>query len=133
MSTDQRNKRVLDTPFVYMELENGILRGYYKKDVAITEEVARRIVKERFEYFDKKSFPALVFDNGVKSIDKEARDFFSSPEGNIGISAGALVLKSSFSMVLGNFLLKISRPVIPARIFTNELSALKWLEQFKEK
>jgi hypothetical protein len=132
MMAGQEHTRVLDTPYVYMKLEDGILRGYYKENVRITAEIARTIVKERFEYFDRKSFPALIFDNGVKSIDKEARVYFSSPEGIIGLTAACLVLKSSFSMVLGNFLLKLNRPIIPVRIFTNELSALKWLEQFRE-
>ncbi len=128
----KNEKRVLDTPYVYMELEDGIMVGYYKSNIRITLEKAKAIVAERNAFFSYRSYPALIYDNGVRSMDKDARDFFASVEGSVGISAAALVLKSSFSVFLGNFLLKISKPVIPAKIFTNKEKALIWLQQFKQ-
>ena len=123
-------KNVLDTPYVYMELKDGIITGWYKPGQKITVAVARQVVEIRYEYFEKKSYPVLIFDSGVKSMDKEARDFFASKEGNLGITAGAVVVKSSFTMMMVNFLFQVSRPVIPCKIFTDENKAREWLNKF---
>lgn len=122
---------VLDTPFVHLELKDGIVIGHYKSDQRITLEIAREVVKMRYEFYNKKSYPVLVYDNGVKSIDKAARDFFASKEGNIGVTAGAVVVKSSFTMMMVNFIFQISRPVIPCKIFTDEEKAIVWLNKYK--
>ena len=73
---------------------------------------------------------ALVYNLGVISMDKEARDFLSSPAGNAGLRAGAIVLDSPFSIVLSNFFLTVNKPNIPARIFRETAAALAWLQPF---
>jgi len=77
-------------------------------------------------------FPALVSDNGIASLNKEARDYFAS-EGIEGIIACALLAKSSFSAFIGNFFIKVTSPALPIQLFSNKSKALQWLEQFKEK
>lgn len=123
-------KNILDTPYVYMELKDGVIIGHYKSNQIITLEKAKEIVAARYEYFEKKSYPVLIFDTGVKSMEKEARDFFATREGNLGITAGAIVVKSSFTMMMVNFLFQVSRPVIPCKIFTDEQKAMEWLKKY---
>jgi len=121
--------KVMDTPFVHLEIKDDIMVGYYKAGKTISIEIARDIAKERYDMFERKSFPVLIFDHGVNSMTKEARDFFASKEGNIGVTAGAVVVKSSFTMMLVNFLFQVSRPVIPCKIFTDENKAREWLKK----
>lgn len=124
-------EKSFENEYVELRLVHGILHIHFKPNIAITEDVAREIVRARLEFTENKTYPGIGDDSGIWSIDKSARDYFASEEGTRGVSAAALVLKSSFSKLLGNFILKVSRPSQPARIFTNEKRALEWLQQYK--
>jgi len=126
--------KTLDTQYVYLELRDNLLIATYKKDIRITLEIAKEIVESWHEFIEFKQVVALVYNQGVRSIDKKARDYLSSNDG-IGrlIIAGALVLDSPFSSFLGNFYLSVSKPKMPTRIFTKTEPALKWLQQFRNK
>lgn len=125
------NKRVLDNEHIHIEYIDGIMIGYFKEGLNITLNVAKEIVKVRTEFFENKYYPMLIEDKGVVSMTKEARDFFSTKEGANCVTAGALLLKSVFSTYLGNFFLKVAKPITPAKIFTDKNKAIEWLQKFK--
>ena len=116
--------------YVNLEMYGNILIGTYKKGLKITLPIAKEIVIMRLIFTNNTDLPALILNQGVISMDKEARDFLSSKEGIKGLKAGAIVLDSPFSSFLGNFFIKISKPKIPAKIFSNKEDALKWLEKY---
>lgn len=122
--------QTLDTPYVFLEIKEGIVSGFYKTDLMIDLLVAKQVVQQRKEFFNNNDYPVMIFDNGVRGMNKEARDYFSSAEGSAGIKAAALILKFSFSKMFGNFLLKINKPIIPVKIFNDEKKARIWLQQF---
>lgn len=115
---------------VDLEIVNGVLIVAYKVGVPITLEIAKNSVKERIEFTAGRSYPVLIRDYGISVIEKEARSYFASTESTNGISAAAFVLKSIFSVFLGNFFIKIYPPNIPVKIFGGEEDAIKWLRQF---
>lgn len=123
--------RRLETDYIDFEIDNGILLATYKPAV-LTVEVAKEVVMRRKEFCSSKSFPHLVMDYGVAKIDKQARDFFSSDIGTEGVAAAAILTDSSFKMALANFFLKVSKPKIPARLFTSKTEAIEWLQQFRQ-
>ena len=116
--------------YVNLEINGEILIGTYKKGLKITLPIAKEIVASRLIFTSNTDMPALILNQGVVSMDKDARDFLSSKEGVRGLKAGAIVLDSPFASFLGNFFIKISKPKIPAKIFANKEDALKWLEQY---
>jgi|SRR5687768_14926381 len=124
--------KFLDTLYVHYELQDDLLIGTYKKGLKISLEMAKEIVKTRLEFTGHKPVVALVYNQGVVSMDKDARDFLASEEGVRGFIAGAIVLDSPVGSFLGNFYLSVSKPKIPARIFSNKEAALKWLQQFRK-
>jgi hypothetical protein len=63
-------------------------------------------------------------------MDKEARDYLSSDSANEGLIAGAIIMDSVFTSILGNFFLSVNKPNIPARMFTDKDQAIKWLRKF---
>lgn len=133
MTTHLIKKIVADKPletakYMTMEIKKGILVVEYS-DVHITLEVARDIVRSRLKYQKCDMIPALAHGKSILSANKEARDYFAT-EGNEGMSALAIIMESAFSCVLGNFYLKVSKPNIPTRLFSNEEQATKWLQQF---
>ncbi len=124
------NKAPLITPYIRAEIKDDILYFTYLPGVVITSDIAKEIVKERLEYVEGIKYPVLVMGEGLRSMDKQARDYFSN-EGIRDILAGALLVNSVYTEFFGNFFLRITKPAIPAKIFTDEKKALEWLQQFK--
>ena len=120
----------LDTPYVLYEIKDNILVATYKKGVKVNLEIARKVVSDRRQFLGNKSVPVMVINQGVLSMDKEARDYLSSAEANVGLKAGAIIMDSVFTSILSNFFLSVSKPNIPARMFTNQEQAMKWLRKF---
>ena len=44
------------------------------------------------------------------------------------VSALALIVGTPLSRIMGNFFLRVSKPLYPARLFDDEASALAWLQ-----
>lgn len=120
----------LDTPYVHLKIDGGILIGTYKKGLKITLPIAREIIQTRKDFTEGRPYPALIYNQGVISMDKAAREFMSSEEGIKGLKAAAIILDSPFGSFLGNFFLMVNKTSLPVKIFTTVAPALKWLSQF---
>jgi len=124
--------KVLDTPFVHYQLNDDLLTATYKKGLKISLDMAKDIVKSRLELTNHRPLLVLVYNQGVVSMEKKARDYLSSNEGVSEIIAAAIVLDSPFGSFLGNFFISVTKPKIPARIFSKREDALKWLQKFRK-
>jgi hypothetical protein len=125
-------RKTLDTPYVYLELEDDLLTGYYKKDKKIDLEAAKQIVRDRIAFTGNNPVLALAVNLGVRRMTKEARDYLASKEGVEKLIAGAIIVGSPVGSFIGNWYLSISKPLIPSRAFTKKEAALKWLLQFRK-
>lgn len=123
---------VLDNEYVKIELVNGVIEAEYKP-IYIDLEVAKKVLTFRNQFTQGKNLPMLLNGIGVKGIDKEARDFFSEPQGSSGLTATAILVNSRLDTFFANFLIKvnISKSNIPLKLFTEKAEALKWLENYK--
>jgi hypothetical protein len=126
------NTKVLETDAAHFEIKEGIIFANYRQGIVITLDMAKDMVNRRMEFAENKSYPAIVVDDGVKSITKEARDYLAK-DGAVGLIAGALVLKSVYSAYLGNFFLRLTKPPFPTKMFLDVKSALEWIEKYKPK
>ena len=117
---------------VEFEIENGILICKYQQGLEINIDIAHQMIKDRRDYIKNKSYPTLLDARGLKSINREAREYSSSDEGYEGVTAGALLSGSIFTSYIGNFFLKITsnKPNVPLRLFTDKQKAMEWLAQF---
>jgi hypothetical protein len=124
--------KFFENEFVRFEVNDGILKGTFKEGL-VSLEIAKKIVAERLNFSNGKSYPLLITDVGLKSIKGEAREYLSTDEAIKGLKASAMVANNMFAKHLANFFVKISviKPKIPTKIFSNEKDALIWLEQFK--
>ena len=125
-------KLLLENDEVKIELEDGILIADWKRPFADLNS-AQQAVKHRLECTNFVPFPMLLNATQMKSITKPARDFLASEEGCEGIIAGAFLINSSFGRMIGNFFIRINRPLRPAKIFTDEIEAKKWLSTYIKK
>jgi hypothetical protein len=117
---------------VDLEFQDGILIARYKPGPKIDLAAAREILQQRLEFTSYESVPVLVIDSGMVSMDKAARDYLSSDAGVQGIKASAIISTSVVNSMLVNFVLRISRPNLPVRMFTELNQALAWLKTFEE-
>jgi hypothetical protein len=74
--------------------------------------------------------PLLVDIRGAKPLDAEVRHYYSGQVLVDGFSAlGMLIDASPLGRMMGNVYLRVARPGIPARLFTDEAEATSWLQQ----
>jgi hypothetical protein len=123
-----------DNDYVSMWIEDGILFSDYKKKLVIDLDVAKMIVKDRLDFTAGKSYPIVIDFSNLKSADKQARDYMNDPEGGLkGLLAGAFVSNNALATLFINLYLKINKPSVPAKFFTNRKEALDWLMTIKSK
>ncbi len=113
--------------------EDGIARTKVKPGSEVKLEHAQEnsIVVNSF-YVDVK-FPLLIDARGIKSMTREARNFFTTNGRKTNTLAFAIIIDSSVSKVVGNFFLGISKPIVPTKLFLNEINALEWLNKINGK
>lgn len=111
--------------------EDGIARTKVKKGSEVKLEHAQEnsLVVNSF-YVDRK-FPLLIDARGIKSISRDARNFFTTNGRATNTLAFAIIIDSSVSKVVGNFFLGINKPAVPTKLFSDDKSAVKWLKQFR--
>lgn len=109
--------------------KDGIVRTKVKQgaDVTLKEAQENSIAVNSF-YMGFK-FPLLIDARGIRSMTREARNLFSLKGRSSGAKAFAIVIDSSISKVVGNFFMGLNKPEVPARLFTDEAEALKWLKK----
>ena len=120
----------LHTDYVHFVLRDGLLIATYKEGLQINLAVAKEIVSKRLQFTEGRSYPVLIYNAGVLSIDKEARDFFSSPDGIAAVQVAAIITDSAYKASLVNFFLRVTRPPIRVKLFQYDTKALAWLRQY---
>ena len=123
-----------ENDFMRLEKKEGILFGTYKKG-PLTIDMAKQAVKLRLKFTDNNPVLMVASENGLKGIERAARQFLSSEEGMKGVKAGAIVTKSAFASHLANIYMKLSltKPKIPIKMFSNEEEAISWLKKIDSK
>lgn len=112
--------------------EDGIARTKVKAGSEVKLEHAQEnsVVVNGF-YVDRK-FPLLIDARGIKSITRDARNFFTTNGRQTNTLAFAIIIDSSVSKVVGNFFLGINKPAVPTKLFLDESNAVEWLSKLKK-
>jgi hypothetical protein len=76
--------------------------------------------------------PFLIDMNKVKTMSREAREYYAGPEPRKSITAVGIVTNSSVGKAVANFFLLLTKPSVPTRMFTDVKEAKEWLLQYKE-
>lgn len=111
--------------------EDGIIRTVFKPQQHLTLNHAIENTAALVQITGDKPHLVLTDMRGVLSATKAHRDYFKDPEITRNYVAGALLVDSALSRVLGNVLLRITRPPVPAMLFTDEEAALQWLKAYQ--
>jgi hypothetical protein len=111
-------------------IKDDILFFEYRPNVVIDLTIAHRIVADRIQMQNEKSYPVLCDIRGVVDSDKAARDYLAQ-SGSVLAKAVSIVTNQSVSLIMTSFYLKICKPSVPTKIFTDGSSALAFLEAYK--
>lgn len=111
-------------------IENGIIIGTYLETTSLDLVMAQKGVEMRRALSGNCARPLLMDICNLKGASADARKYLASNESLSEVSAGALLVKSSFTEALGNFFFAVSKPIIPKKIFTDKNKAVAWLNQF---
>ena len=114
------------------DMIDDILVARYISGKAITEKVAKEMVRSRKEFMKNKECKVIIVLPRISSMDKGGRDYLSTQEAKEGIMASAMVTTSILSRVIINFFLKLNNNEndnIPNAVFSSEEDALIWLKK----
>ncbi|HXB40311.1 MAG TPA: STAS/SEC14 domain-containing protein [Bacteroidia bacterium] len=125
-----KNNPVKTTAYTTWMGEDGIARTVVKKNAEVKLKEAVENTEAVFSLFKDKKFPLLIDSRYIKYITKEARDHFSINNRETVIICFGILIDSPLSRVIGNFFMGLNKPSVPAKLFTNEEEALKWLKKF---
>ncbi len=108
--------------------EDGIARTKVKPNSEITLNHAIENSKAVNSLYRDKKFPILIDSRGIRSMTRDAREFFSTRGRETNTCAFGIIIKSPISRAVGNFFLGINKPAVPTRLFDNEENAVEWLK-----
>lgn len=130
MLVSERQK-VVDLEFVTIErLDSGIIRSYYKYDVTLDIDKSKEVHEVVGKLTEGKASPQLFIACFGMDVTKETREWGACEESNKYTLASAIVCNSMAHRILGNFFIKVQKPVRPTRMFSNEEAATEWLLSF---
>jgi hypothetical protein len=114
--------------------KDGIMRSSMLPGAEETLADAQENVREAVRLASGRQVPLLVEMRGMKSQEREARDYYNTPEVVQAHSAIALVVGSRVSSLIANFFISITarNSTRPVRMFTDEAEAEAWLKGFLE-
>jgi hypothetical protein len=118
-----------ENEFSQFWIRNDILFFKYKPRSVINLKAAQRIVADRIQLQNEIAYPIFCDIRGIVDSDKAARDYLAQ-SGSILTKAVSLVGHQSISLSMTSFYLKICKPSVPTKLFTDESAALAFLEEY---
>jgi hypothetical protein len=114
--------------------KDGIMRSTVFPGTIETLADAQENVRAVVRLSPGRPVPLLVDMRAIKSQEREARDYYNTPEAVGASSVIALVVESRVSSLIANFFISITSrdSARPVRMFTNVIEAETWLKGFLE-
>jgi len=110
-------------------------RGFIKK---VTREGAEYTLKDAEEDFEAakklgggEPRPLLVDERGLRGAEHAVRNFWVSKDVPAVCRCVAVITGNSpVSNMIGNFVITVSKPAVPTKLFASEQAAMPWIEWF---
>lgn len=108
--------------------EDGILELHTNNEHVYSIEDTKENVESFGRLTGGKKAPVLIIGGSFTSISKETRIFMASEESLKYSAAEAFLLKSLAQKILINFYIRVDKPLVPTRVFTDKEKAIEWLK-----
>jgi hypothetical protein len=115
------------------QLEEGILENVFKGGDNIEVEDFYELSKVNYHLVKSKPYTVLASAEELTSFSQEARELVASKKfAGIAI-AKALLISGLSQRIIGNFYIRVNKPFIKTKMFTDREEAIHWLrEQYRE-
>lgn len=122
------------TQKLYWDEDNGIVVGELSFEVQTLDNAIENIdAQERIRKTLGKEMTRVLIDmREMKSISREAREYYANERTCAIQRATALLVKSKITKVIANFFMGLNKPITPARMFTDVGEAQQWLKTFSD-
>ncbi|HTA83084.1 MAG TPA: hypothetical protein VK783_09130 [Bacteroidia bacterium] len=124
-------EQYVENDFFEIWREDGIIFTVFKKNVVLNLEISKQVVAERMKVSNGKPTPIFIDLINVVTTDTKARKYMASKEAVEFIKAGAFLLDNEIMKLAGNIFIKIDKPLITTKLFTDRDKAIAWLQDFK--
>jgi hypothetical protein len=114
--------------FTFWEEDDIICFRYKQKIVSL--DIAKMGVEIRLNSSNYKPCAMFVDMTNVKTVTKEARDYYGSPYASQLLKATAVLTESVLTKTITTFFLNFNKPQLPFKMFTNKSKAFAWLKEF---
>ncbi len=109
--------------------EDGILHVEFYEGIEFELEECKELVKKEGILTNGRKAPALHVIGRYAEFSEEVKHY-SADEGTKFTCAEAYVITSLAHRLIGNFYLKINKPKVPTKIFTDKEKAIDWLRGY---
>lgn len=120
-------REIKATNFTARLISENIVENVVHDNVTIDVEDVIEIKKANKELTNGNRYVVLVDSGMITTITKEGRELSASAEFQENTLAKALFVRSIGHRLIGNFYLKVNKPVIKTKIFDCREKALEWL------
>jgi hypothetical protein len=122
----------MEDDYAHYWLEKGIIHEIFKPGLEIiTIEIAKQMVESRLKVTNGIYRPLFIDLNNAISIDKKSRQYWANGDATKYVTATGILLDNEIARFWVSTYIKIDKPIVPTRFFTEKENALKWLETFK--
>lgn len=120
-------KEYKDESFI-IKIEEGIIFIDWLKEHYTYDEVDKGM-KIRFQLTNGKTYPILSDFSKVKSGTREAKQRLAEQDGQINVSALAIICRNRIQKTLITIFNYINNPPITTKVFVSKPKAIKWLKE----
>ena len=122
----------LENEFIELWIEDGIIHAICNPKLKIvTLEIAKQMVGDRLKLSNGITRPVFVDPSNMISVDKATRKYLAEGDAMKCLSATAILVKNQITKFGASIYIRIDKPAIPTKFFTDKKAALLWLEQYK--
>jgi hypothetical protein len=111
------------------ELEPGIIEDNILTGQHIDVEDIHQIREANLKLSGGNQYVVLVSTGGLSTISKEAMQLISAKDYSDKVMAKALLIENLGHRLVGNFYLRVIKPAMKTKIFTDREKALEWLRE----
>jgi hypothetical protein len=121
--------RPVEMPEVFVD-DNGIINVDYGSDIVTTAHVVWAVNEHR-KIDQTKKMPVMIFVEMATNVEGDMSEIGQTDWVNGVTAALAIVTTTKIANVIGNIFIKFQKNPYPTKLFHDQNTARRWLQQFK--
>lgn len=130
MNTTNTHQKVVTEKFEITLLEKGIIENHVFPQITIDAADILEIKKYNLAFAQNDPYVVLVTSGHLSGVTKEAMELSAGKDFAKETMAKALLIESTGHKIVGNFYIRVKKPYIKTKIFSDRAKALTWLRSF---